>query len=75
LFKRKVGFIGVMMLLEWESMRIVGWRFWARDTRLSNLLMGGVETPFALRLLDRKRKNWDVARQAIIDVNKEADGL
>jgi dimethylaniline monooxygenase (N-oxide forming) len=55
--------------------RVSGWRFSARDTRLSNLLMGGVETPFALRLFDGKRKKWDGARQAIIDVNKEVDGL
>jgi dimethylaniline monooxygenase (N-oxide forming) len=37
--------------------------------------MGAVETPFALRLFYGKRKKWDGARQAIGDVNKEADGL
>jgi dimethylaniline monooxygenase (N-oxide forming) len=55
--------------------RFSGWGFWARDMSLSNLLMGGVETPFALRLFDGKRKKWDGARQAIIDVNKEVSRL
>ena len=52
-----------------------GWSFWAKDMRLSNLLMGGVETPFALRLFDGKRKKWDEAREAIINVNKEVSTL
>lgn len=55
--------------------RSSGWGFWTRERRLSNLLLGGVETPFALRLFDGKWKRWDGARQAIIDVNMEVNRL
>jgi dimethylaniline monooxygenase (N-oxide forming) len=43
--------------------RVSGWKFWLSDMSLSNVLMVGVETPFALRLFDGKRKKWDGARQ------------
>jgi len=55
--------------------RLAGWGFWARERKLSGLLMGGVETPFAIRFFDGKRKKWAGARQAIIDVNKEVSRL
>ena len=51
--------------------RFAGWAFWAKNTKLSGLLMGGVETPFTLRLFEGKRKKWDGAEQAIVDVNQE----
>ena len=51
---------------------LAGWRFWVRDTTLSNLIMGGVNTPFALRLFEGKRKRWEGARQAIIDINQQS---
>lgn len=43
--------------------------------KLSSLLMGGVDTPFGLRLFDGKRKRWDDAREAIINVNEEVSRL
>jgi dimethylaniline monooxygenase (N-oxide forming) len=60
---------------EYLGYRLAGWDFWARERRLSNLLMGGVETPFALRLFDGKRKKWEGAKQAIINVNQEVSRL
>lgn len=48
-----------------------GLKFWFWDYKVSGLLMGGVESPFALRLFDGKRKKWEGARQAVIDVNEE----
>lgn len=38
---------------------------------LSNLIMGDVEPPFVLRLFKGKRKTWDGAMRAIIDVNEQ----
>jgi len=55
--------------------RFAGWSFWARNMKLSNLLMGGVETPFTLRLFDGKRKKWDGTEQAIVIINSEVSKL
>jgi dimethylaniline monooxygenase (N-oxide forming) len=55
--------------------KLSGWRFWTKDMKLSSLLMGGVDTPFGLRLFDGKRKRWDGAREAIINVNEEVSRL
>lgn len=46
-----------------------------RDMKLSSLLIGGMDTPFNLRLFDGKRKKWDGAREAIINVNEEVGRL
>ncbi|KAF7973664.1 hypothetical protein HWV62_14638 [Athelia sp. TMB] len=45
---------------------------WAREPRLTSMIMGGVESPFVLRLFEGKRKAWEGARQAIVDINEEA---
>jgi dimethylaniline monooxygenase (N-oxide forming) len=53
--------------------RISGWRFSGKEMSLSNLIMGGVETPFVLRLFEGKRKKWDGARRAIIALSRILD--
>jgi dimethylaniline monooxygenase (N-oxide forming) len=50
-----------------------GWNFWFGDWRFCNLLMGGIESPLVDRIFDGKRKNWDDARQAIVNQNEEAE--
>lgn len=47
-----------------------GWKFWWNERKLCDLLMTGVYTPHIYRLFDGKRKKWDGAKQAIVDVNE-----
>lgn len=46
-----------------------GWSFWWRERELSDLLMKGVNTGFAYRLFDGRRKKWDGAIEAIYKAN------
>ena len=50
-----------------------GWKFWLRDWKFCNMLMGGIESPLVDRVFDGKRKKWDGARQAIVNQNQEAE--
>jgi dimethylaniline monooxygenase (N-oxide forming) len=55
--------------------RMSGWKWWASDPGFAGLVMGGVESPHAMRLFEGKRKRWEGARKAIEDVNKQVDRL
>lgn len=48
---------------------IEGWKFWWQERELWTLLMKGVNTGFAYRLFDGRRKAWAGAREAIYKAN------
>jgi dimethylaniline monooxygenase (N-oxide forming) len=51
---------------------IEGWKFWAKDRKLSNLLLWGIWSPHIYRLFETsKRKSWSGARDEIESVNRE----
>jgi dimethylaniline monooxygenase (N-oxide forming) len=52
-----------------------GWLYWLSDFSLCNALMGGVLTPHAWRLFNGRRKKWDGARDAIIQVSEEVNRM
>ncbi|KAH7383016.1 flavin monooxygenase-like protein [Cadophora sp. MPI-SDFR-AT-0126] len=48
-----------------------GWKFWAKEPKMSGLLMRGVMTPFMYRVFDEgKRKKWEGAKDAIVHANE-----
>ncbi|KAF1831186.1 FAD/NAD(P)-binding domain-containing protein [Decorospora gaudefroyi] len=47
-----------------------GWRFWLRERKFCNLLMGGIWSPHIHRVFEGKRKAWGGARDAIVKVNE-----
>ena len=48
------------------------WGFWMTEMRLSGLLVGGVETPFALSLFEGgKGRAWEGTREAVLRVSEE----
>ncbi|KAI1373153.1 putative dimethylaniline monooxygenase [Hypoxylon crocopeplum] len=50
-----------------------GWKFWAQDRKMYNLMNHGLETAHAFRFFETgKRKAWPGAREAIIHANKAA---
>lgn len=48
---------------------IEGWKFWWQDKELRTVLVNGVDTGFAYRLFDGRRKKWAGAKEAIYRAN------
>lgn len=52
-----------------------GWKWWFSDPGFAGLVMGGVESAFVMRLFEGKRKKWEGAKDAILEVNRQAEAL
>lgn len=64
---------GTMLNEHLSYTSLTAWKFWWQDRRLCNLLSHGLYTPHMYRLFDShgKRKKWDGAKNAIIQVNED----
>lgn len=47
-----------------------GWWFWITNTKLCNMLVGGIWSPHIHRFFEGKRPRWEGARQAVEKVNR-----
>lgn len=81
-----VGFVQVAQWMTWMNEAagtglneklgygLEGWKFWLRERKFCNLLMGGVMSAHVYRVFEtqRGRKKWDGAKEAIERANKDA---
>lgn len=49
-----------------------GWSFWLRERKFCNMMMGGIWSPHIHRVFEGKRRRWEGAREAIVQVNQRA---